>query len=161
MSSSWSKTRISTPRLAVGGSPTSRTAKLGARRCTKTAFPATCLRRSVTTSSLTTHLRPEFWAMPAKGSRFESKTHCRVPGHENVVEQDGNDLRQRQLSGKPKDRNGSKAAVGTTAIGAVLEAITQQSANRRASPSAYRRRAHQGNLLATVINLRKLASKRR
>ena len=44
--------------------------------------------------------------MPAKGSRFESKTHCRVPGQENVVEQDEDDLRQRQLSGKPNDRNG-------------------------------------------------------
>src|SRR5215813_5359607 len=108
MSSSWSRTRISTPRLVAGDSPTSRTANLRTRRCTKPASPATCLQRIVTTFSLTTHLRPEFWAMPAKGSRFESKTHCRVPGHENVVEQDGNDLRQRQLSGKPKDRNGRK-----------------------------------------------------
>ena len=41
------------------GYATSRTVNLAMRRCTKPAFLATCLRRIVTTSSLTTHRHPE------------------------------------------------------------------------------------------------------
>ena len=59
MFNSWSRTQKSTPRLAAGGSPTSRTANLATRRCTKRASPATCLPKIATSSSRITHRRPE------------------------------------------------------------------------------------------------------
>ena len=49
----------STPRPAAGDSPTSRTANLAMRRCTKSASLATSLQRTGTTFSLATHRRPE------------------------------------------------------------------------------------------------------
>src|SRR3974390_3370470 len=64
MFNSWSKTQKSTPRPAAGDTPTSRTANLAMRRCTKPASPATCLPKITTTFLLTTHLRPELKHAP-------------------------------------------------------------------------------------------------
>jgi hypothetical protein len=51
---------------ASGGwdTPTSRTANLAIRRCTKPASPATCLPKIATTFLLTTHPRPELKHTP-------------------------------------------------------------------------------------------------
>src|SRR5215831_8935105 len=67
MFSLWSRTRKSTPRLAAGDSPTSRTANLATMRCTRPASLVTCLPRVATTFSLNTHLRPEFKQAPIPG----------------------------------------------------------------------------------------------
>jgi hypothetical protein len=53
------KTQKSTPHPVAGDLPTSRTANLAMRHCTKSAFPATHLQKTAITFSLTTHLRPE------------------------------------------------------------------------------------------------------
>src|SRR5262249_47175068 len=64
MFNSWSRTQKSTPRLAAGDSPTSRTANRATRRCTKPASPATSLPKIATLSSLVTRLRPELKHAP-------------------------------------------------------------------------------------------------
>jgi hypothetical protein len=56
MCSSWSRTQRNTPRRAAGDSPTLKMESRATRRCTRLAFPATCLRKIVTTSSLVTHV---------------------------------------------------------------------------------------------------------
>src|SRR5262245_48881550 len=59
MSSSWSRTQKSTPRLAAGDLPTSQMANLATRRCTRRASPATNPLRIATLSSPVTHLSSE------------------------------------------------------------------------------------------------------
>ena len=59
MFSSWSRTRKSTPRPTAGDLPTSRTANLATRRCTRRATPATSLRKIATSSSPVTRPPPE------------------------------------------------------------------------------------------------------
>jgi hypothetical protein len=53
-----------TLRPAAGDTPTSRTANLVIRRCTRSASPVTCLQKIATTFSLTTHLHPELKRAP-------------------------------------------------------------------------------------------------
>src|SRR5208283_60395 len=56
MCSSWSRTQRNTPRREAGASLTLLVESRATRRCTRPAFPATCLRKIVTTSSLVTHV---------------------------------------------------------------------------------------------------------
>jgi Cytochrome P460 len=53
------KDQKSTPRPAAGATPTSPTANPAIRRCTKNAFPATCLQKIAITFSRATHRRLE------------------------------------------------------------------------------------------------------
>src|SRR5215475_9057844 len=64
MSSSWSRTRRSTPRPAAGDLPTSPTANPATKRYTNSASPATSRRKIATSFSPTTHLRPELKPAP-------------------------------------------------------------------------------------------------
>ena len=58
------KDQRSTSQLAGGDLPTSRTANLATRRCTKLVSPAISLQKIATTSSLTTHQRLELRPAP-------------------------------------------------------------------------------------------------